>query len=120
VPIHRLSGFVRPISSSLSIARLAVTVFALFAFTLQSYAMQVHLHGTPAAVAQKPGTTEKNDTAHCPICQEILHFGHYVTPSAGTWSPALTAIAFAVVSVETRAMVSAPSHGWNSRAPPSA
>jgi hypothetical protein len=110
---------VRPTSSSLSIARLAVTLFALFAFTLQSYAMQVHLHGTSIAASQKSGTAQKTgDTAHCPICQEILHFGHYVAPTAGTWSPALTAMSFATIASEVCLTASAPSHGWNSRAPP--
>jgi hypothetical protein len=112
---------VRSRSSSLSIARLAVTLFALFAFTLQSYAMQVHLHGASVAATQKPGTAQKtSDTAHCPICQEILHFGHYVTPSVGTWSPALTAIVFTIATIERPVTASMPSHGWNSRAPPAA
>jgi hypothetical protein len=112
---------VRPTSSPISIARLAVTLFALLAFTLQSYAMQVHLHGTSIAASQQPGKTQKTgDTAHCPICQEILHFGHYVTPSASAWSPALTAISFAIITSEVYLTALAPSHSWNSRAPPSA
>ncbi len=111
----------RPTSSPLSIARLAVTLFALLAFTLQSYAMQVHVHGTNVTGSQKiEGTQKPADTAHCPICQEILHFGHYVTPSASAWSQTLTAIAFTIVKIETRVIANAPSHSWNSRAPPSA
>jgi hypothetical protein len=112
---------VRPRSSSLSVARLAVTLFALLAFTLQSYAMQVHLHGTSIAAEQNPGTAKKTgDTAHCPICQEILHFGHYVTPSASAWSPTLVVMAFTIIAVGRLVTASAPSHSWNSRAPPPA
>jgi len=116
-----LSGFVRSNSSILSIARLAVTLFALLAFTLQSYAMQVHVHGSSIAASQKlDGTQKPNDTAHCPICQEILHFGHYVTPSAGTWSPTLLVVPFVAPFAERIGGNSLPTRGWNSRAPPSA
>ncbi len=111
----------RPTSPTLSIARLAVTLFALLAFTLQSYAMQVHVHGTNIAASQKlEGTQKQGDTAHCPICQEILHFGHYVTPSAGTWLPVLLVVPFAAPFAERLGGNSLPSRGWNSRAPPSA
>lgn len=108
-------------SSILSIARLAVTLFALLAFTLQSYAMQVHVHGASIAASQKlDGTQKPNDTAHCPICQEILHFGHYVTPSAGTWSPTLLVVPFVAPFAERIGGNPLPTRGWNSRAPPSA
>ena len=108
-------------SSTLSIARLAVTLFALLAFTLQSFAMQVHMHGTSIAASQKlDGTQKQNDTAHCPICQEILHFGHYVTPTAGTWSPVLMVISFVAPYTKRIGGSSLPTRGWNSRAPPSA
>jgi len=116
-----LSSFVRSTSSTLSIARLAVTLFALLAFTLQSYAMQVHVHGARIAALQKPeGTQKPSDTAHCPICQEILHFGHYVTPSASTILPGLLVVPFAASFAERIGGNSLPSRGWNSRAPPSA
>jgi hypothetical protein len=116
-----LSGFVRSTSSTLSIARLAVTLFALLAFTLQSYAMQVHVHGATITALQKlDGPQKQNDTAHCPICQEILHFGHYVTPSAGTLLPVLLVVPFATSFVERLGGNSLPLRGWNSRAPPSA
>jgi len=112
---------VRSKSSTLSIARLAVTLFALLAFTLQSYAMQVHVHETNIATAQKlDGTQKPNDTAHCPICQEILHFGHYVTPSAATWSPVLMVVPFVAPFAERIGGSSLPTRSWNSRAPPSA
>ena len=108
-------------SSPLSIARLAVTLFALLAFTLQSYAMQVHVHGTSIAASQKLEETQKpSDTAHCPICQEILHFGHYVTPSMANLSPLLLVVPFAARFAERIGGISLPSRGWNSRAPPSA
>ena len=108
-------------SSILSIARLAVTLFALLAFTLQSYAMQVHVHGASIAASQKlDGTQKPNDTAHCPICQEILHFGHYVTPSAGTWSLTLLVVPFVAPFAERIGGNSLLTRGWNSRAPPSA
>jgi hypothetical protein len=116
-----LSGFVQPVSSSLSLARLAVTLFALMAFTLQTYVVQVHVHGPGMGTEQKlDGAAKRGDAAHCVICQEILHFGHYVTPVAGGWSPVLVTVPFTIARLERIAPTALPWQGWNSRAPPSA
>jgi len=108
--------------------RLAITFFALFAFAVQSYVTQVHIHGAPHVAAgyaldkdvgQKPDKfPPSDDPANCPICQEILHAGHYVTPSAAIL-PLPVAAPFTIARiVEVVTIAAIYSHGWKSRAPP--
>jgi hypothetical protein len=109
------------------VARLAITLFALLAFSLQSYVTQIHIHGTtwnPAATldtgkTQQPGKIPaRNDQNSCPLCQVIAHAGQFVTPSAVAIAlPAL--VAFHVVADKDTATVTHSfSHSWKSRAPP--
>ena len=114
-------------------ARLAITFFALLAFTLQTYVTQTHIHGVSpvnfaattsaldGSAAQKhlpDKLPPSNDPANCPICQEILHSGHYVTPSATVLLLPIAA-AFTIASiVEIVTIAAVYSHGWKSRAPP--
>jgi DUF2946 family protein len=106
-----------------SAARLVVTLFALFAFTLQSFVAQVHVHGAAAtAAAHRPAPDKQQpgggDQTSCPICQLIAHAGHVITPSVTTWAPLALAV-FAVAAVrDTGAVSQALSHDWRSRAPP--
>jgi hypothetical protein len=115
-----------------------ITAFALLAFIVQSFATQTHIHipgqseqgfGTQEVVAQAVAAKASlsgeqtprlpaDDPAHCPLCQEFLLSGAYVTPvilaiplPAQITTPApLTAVRFVIAEVV--------SHGWNSRGPP--
>jgi hypothetical protein len=113
--------------------RLAITFFALFAFTLQTFVMQTHIHGVAraglaiaasaldknAAQAQRPGKLPPvNDPANCQICQEILHTGYFVTPVAAMLLPPAVAVSVAPAVIDIMAAVEARSHSWKSRAPP--
>ena len=116
-------------------ARLAITLVALFAFTLQSYVTQVHIHkltpGNIAATQFESGKTSfgnqkqgklpaRDDPANCPICQEILLAGHYVTPSPVAWTP-LSVETFTIpIAIVVSTIAQAYSHSWKSRAPPAA
>ena len=110
-----------------SALRLLVTFFALFAFSLQTYIGQTHIHLAPdsfeagAAHKQAPDRFPANgDPANCPICQEVLHDGQFVTPSAATLlAPSLAASIIEIVAPLPR-LVQAASHAWRSRAPPTA
>lgn len=108
-----------------------MTLFALFAFSLQSYVTQVHIHGAAGTVASASASGKSaarkqepdkfppaDDPANCPICQEILHAGHYIAPSADAWTPLEVAPSTATVVTAAAAIVRLPSHGWKSRAPP--
>lgn len=102
-----------------NLARFAVTLFALFAFSLQSFVMQVHVHGGTVAAAQTAKTSKPApEPANCPICQEILHAGHYVMPSAAGWLPLSQFSAIVSIWTGSAVLSQSSSHSWNSRAPP--
>ena len=104
-----------------------VTMLALLAFFLQSLAVQTHVHPTsqPASVkltsAHTPSSAPLRSQApvdQCRLCQELVHAGVFVAPSASfvIASPVLTAAVFAVLP---SAFVSlATAFDWQSRAPP--
>jgi hypothetical protein len=113
---------------------------ALAAFSLQGYITQTHIHLMNAAQADAasqggakiaakdakadPRTAPRDrypsnqDPANCPLCQEIMHAGHYVAPSAVAFF--LPPQSLSVVPLLTTA--SAPhepaGYSWQSRAPP--
>lgn len=115
--------------------RLIVAAFALMAFALQSYATQTHIHGAFVSsdvvkiskqVAGKTPNEPRDkypandDPANCPICQEIMHAGQYVTPSAIVFALPAETIAVIPISLDAPLIVKAVSHGWRGRAPPQA
>lgn len=114
---------------------LAVT---LIAFALQSYIVQTHIHfegnsdfGFAAAKNLAPQANDvsaqtrnhspsvpKDDPAHCPICQEFLHAGQYLTPTP-VIALLITSVAVPIAIVREIAIPSNPvSHDWHGRAPP--
>jgi hypothetical protein len=107
-------------------ARLAITLFALLAFALQGYVTQTHIHlthamsvtlGVPAEHEKYPS---KDDPSNCPLCQEILHAGAFVTPSAAALLlPTFTVSTIALV-IDTPIAITVLSHSWQGRAPPRA
>jgi hypothetical protein len=110
-----------------SALRLLVTFFALFAFSLQTYIGQTHIHLAPdslAAVAghkQAPDKFPANgDPANCPICQEVLHDGQFVTPAAAMLLPPSVAASVIEIAAPLPRLGPATSHAWRSRAPPAA
>jgi hypothetical protein len=102
-------------------ARLWLTLLALFAFTLQAYVTQSHVHAAAVATKQLPGKVPAgDDQANCPLCQATLHAGYYVTPSAVAFVPPVLAVYGVFVATKVAAAIQTVSHGWNSRAPPQA
>ncbi len=109
-----------PLSSRL------MMLWVLLAFVIQGYAVQTHIHGTafatPHVVSISAGShqtpDDPNDPDNCPLCQEMIHAGVYVTPVAVALPITLSAINFV-----TRFVIALPAgvaftHGWQSRAPP--
>ena len=112
-----------------NIGRLAITLFALLAFTFQSFVAQVHFHATPwtasttldAGKISQPGKLPANDDpSSCPICQAVLHAGQFVTPAAVTFALPSFAIFFIANFNDATATAQTASHSWKSRAPPRA
>jgi hypothetical protein len=108
-------------------ARGWVTILALLAFFLQSLAVQTHIHQPAQTLAAKtvagqvpvPAPLKAPDPIdQCRLCQEMVHSGVFVAPSA---SAALAGLALttAVFAASPVALVSwARAFDWQSRAPP--
>lgn len=116
---------------------LAVT---LIAFALQSYVVQTHIHfegnsdfgftvaknvapatdaKTLSAQARNHGPSlPKDDPAHCPICQEFLHAGQYLTPTPVVAFLITTVVAPIAIVREVAVTLNPVSHDWHGRAPP--
>ena len=105
-----------------------VTLAVLLAFFLQGFAVQTHVHG----VADRPAVTKANSyhapapaplkspdtTDQCRLCQELVHAGNFITPSALAM-PASQAFVLAVYSsLALAAPAPAAAFAWRSRAPP--
>ncbi len=104
-----------------------VTLFALLAFFLQSFAVQSHIHplNTPAAVAAAVNTIpapakplDPLDLGSCRLCQELIHAGAFVAPSAFAIPASQSAAAVAFAALPLLAGILAPAFAWQSRAPP--
>jgi hypothetical protein len=114
----------------------------LLAFITQSFAVQTHVHfgaAAEAAVVDKTDAVQKansglhsqplaerqgktapsDDPANCPLCQEFLYAGSYVTPAAIAVLPPALAVSTVVVETREPSPVWAISHSWQGRAPPS-
>ena len=104
-----------------------LAVVALLSFFLQSLAVQTHIHQqlTPSAVklvahgSSAPAPAKGQDPVdQCRLCQELVHAGHFVAPSAiaAFASISLVAAIFAIHVSGPDQVVTGFS--WNSRAPP--
>lgn len=108
------------------LARRIVVFVAVFAFALQSYIAQVHIHGASqgtgqlaAAQSHEPGKTPVHDgQTDCPFCQAIIHAGVFVAPAAPLLNLPFALIETVVPVVVPRAASNTVAHDWQSRAPP--
>ena len=110
--------------------RRALVFMVLTAFVLQSYIVQTHIHFAPADLALLAGdAAAKNapqhdrypandDPANCPICQEILHTGAFITPAAIALLPPTLAVSTIAIAARELPFIAAVSHDWRGRAPP--
>lgn len=123
VPAVKHPARTSPIRSA---ARLALTLLALFAFTVQSVVTQIHMHGAAAGGTASvalgkalPGKLPPaGDPSNCPICQAIVHAGAFTAPVTAILPlPAFASFAI-TASVSIAASAQTSSHNWNSRAPP--
>ena len=106
-----------------------IALLAVFAFALQAYIAQTHIHGvspdfggivkTTVPESSTPGKTPINDGAQdCPFCKAVAQSSFFIAP------PTLISL-LPSAPVETVAFVyiaqtasDAVAHDWLSRAPP--
>ena len=111
----------------------------LLAFSVQTYLTQTHIHmasegrgalaleqpiASPVkALTQSPAVPKdkypaNEDPANCPLCQELIHAGQFVTPAAAAiLLPSLSVSVIEIVAVATP-FGRAVTHIWHGRAPP--
>jgi hypothetical protein len=108
-------------------ARQYVTLFALLAFFLQSFAVQSHIHplDKPATVAAAADnipapvkTIDPVDLGSCRLCQELVHAGAFVAPSTFAVPVSQSAAAIVFAALPLLAGMLTPAFAWQSRAPP--
>jgi hypothetical protein len=107
-----------------------VTLFALLALFLQSFALQTHIHRLATAEpssaehsfrapAQTPlKSQDPLDQSGCRLCQEITQSGFFVNPTATGFSVIPTVVTASVLIAALLADATAPPFAWRSRAPP--
>jgi hypothetical protein len=103
-----------------------LAMLALLSFFLQSLAVQTHIHVPPtlnlAKVAQgtsAPAPAKSQDPMEqCRLCQELLHSGQFVAPSALAAFASLSLAGTIFTTLPPGRNQSAAPFSWNSRAPP--
>ena len=98
----------------------------VFAFALQAYFVQTHLHPQQFAPAQTLAlsddgqslTADPLDPALCKLCREIVFSGVAITPAAPALTLLLDWIATGIPVAQLPAAALAPETGWQSRGPP--
>lgn len=109
-------------------SRLLLNLVVLFAFSVQSFLVQTHLHNLPQSfVAASSVSVSAPDTSKAPVdadkcflCQEYVHGGVYLTPAAAAVLPpsaVASLLPFVLVPFITGRQ---HSHNWMGRAPPRA
>jgi hypothetical protein len=137
--MRRVTNKVRArVVSRHALARLVVLV-TLLAFSIQTYLTQTHIHvlsegrtsfaqtemigghtnrhiGVPAD--RKDRYPANEDPANCPLCQELIHAGQFVTPAAAALLPPSLSLSVIELAVPCDPFVQAVTHIWRGRAPP--
>ena len=99
----------------------------VFAFALQAYFVQTHLHPQQFAPAKISALMSDDgqqlpadplDPATCKLCREIVFSGAAITPVAPALLLMLDWIATAIPVSQLPAAALAPETGWQSRGPP--
>src|SRR5665213_2935642 len=105
-------------------ARFVIALVCLFAFTLQTYIVQTHIHGagearvSSAAPAGHKTPTSKDSPDDCPICHASAVAGSFVTPAIVIFGIAITWVKAPSGLSPSETVNPFPTRNWRSRAPP--
>lgn len=119
-----MTGTARLISRPAA-SRRWITALALLAFLLQGLTLQTHVHQplVPAAVqlqadSNPKGPLKLDPMDQCRLCQELVHAGTFVSPSATVGAALLTTVAVSFAGPLLLVTDPATAFAWRSRAPP--
>ena len=113
--------------------KFAATWLCVFAFALQGYVIQTHIHhvgeapgidqvftGKTAPDEPSPGKAPlPDDPFHCQLCQQAHLSGVYVTPAAIAALPApMSGVSVVRRALQAVAISRIVTHSWHGRAPP--
>jgi hypothetical protein len=106
-------------------ARRFVVFIAVFAFALQSFIAQTHIHAESLAGIIKTVTTPgkapiDHGQADCPFCQAVTHVGSVVASAPPLLRLPYSWVETAALGFTAIAIFVATAHDWQSRAPPRA
>jgi hypothetical protein len=120
-------------------SRILVMILALVALTIQTLAVQSHVHHSQAAdnvltdsliaglgatgtdhssSGQHHKYPDNQDPSKCPFCQQLGHSGQFVASAVVLISFRCCVSVFFVAFSESARALSAVRHSWQSRAPP--
>lgn len=105
-------------------ARVIVALVALFAFSLQTYLVQTHIHGasgqeiTSQTAGSHKAPADRDNPDDCPICQAFALSGAFVTPVILILAVALSFVGMAPASVPPGTGELLFRRNQRSRAPP--
>jgi len=116
----------KPAVAGSTASRKWLAVFALLSFFLQSLAVQTHIHQQFPNAAQTatqgtsaPAPAKNQDPIdQCRLCQELVHAGHFVAPSALVTVASLAFVTATFAALPSTAHRATTAFAWNSRAPP--
>jgi hypothetical protein len=102
-----------------------ITVLALLAFFVQGLTLQTHIHQPilPAVAKIQADSAPKaplklDPMDQCRLCQELVHAGTFISPSATVSAADLTTVAASFAVQLVLATDPATAFAWQSRAPP--
>lgn len=102
-----------------------VVFIAVFAFALQSFIAQTHIHaeslsGIVKAVTIPGKAPVDHSQTDCPFCQAVTHVGSAVASTPPLLSLPYSWLESAALALAAVAISGVTAHDWQSRAPPRA
>jgi hypothetical protein len=116
-----------------------VVLVTLLAFSVQTYLTQTHVHfaaedqtslaqsqlslgdhniSSKTPVEHKDRYPANDDPANCPLCQELIHAGHFVAPAAAALLLPAHLPSIVELTVQYAPFLHTITHIWRGRAPP--
>lgn len=106
-------------------ARRFVVFIAVFAFALQSFVAQTHIHAESLAGIVKIAATSTSgkapvdhSQADCPFCQAVMHVGSVVASAPPLLRLPYSWVETAALVLTAATISGSTAHDWRSRAPP--